>query len=389
VKKGVRMKETTNKAVPLIGVVLSTSVEGAIFTAGAEVVSLDGRQCEIATIKHLDGLILSGGGDVDPRRYTAEPVSKEVYGIDQHRDVVEFAMVEEALKHKVPIMGICRGAQVLNVAKGGTLFQDIPDDHFGFTMWLKFLAKSRLGRHFGTRMMPQSTHYHHQAVKDVGKGLRAIAWASDGTIEAIESVPGAETYVLGTQFHPEMDCHSDEQNNEIFKMFTWDVAARKAHRQKEPATTRYTKVLDMIPVVSYGYRSKGITELQTGYELDALDWDDPWCGIRSESEAEKNISYDKAWAKWYDTKTGDWVNDSFGIDNDDDEQDYFDYAAGKWTDGEFVSDNEAQTVCDMICEGKEKCPCPFECLLATDCLAGMVARQSLALKRGNPGREGK
>jgi putative glutamine amidotransferase len=183
-----------------------------------------------AILDSIDGLVLSGGGDVDPACYgqTAVP---EVSGVDQARDAWELPLVRAAMARGVPVLGICRGSQVLNVACGGTLVQDLPsitdhihraNDRWGEVVHpVEVDPTSKLADAVGTESVGANT-LHHQAVADVGDGLRAVAWAQDGTVEAIESDDARA--VLGVQWHPELLTDHDTHR----RLFAWVVAAASA-----------------------------------------------------------------------------------------------------------------------------------------------------------------
>jgi gamma-glutamyl-gamma-aminobutyrate hydrolase PuuD len=178
-------------------------------------------------VGRLDGLMLSGGGDIDPARYGAEPVT-EITNVREERDTAELALLTAAMSLQLPVLGICRGMQVINVARGGSLHQHLPgvighDGHaptpgsFGqhavrvppgsrlsqVLGGVKGAGEGGMGRWAGggERTISAPTH-HHQAVDRLGKGLTATAWAEDGTIEAVESDPGGP-FLLAVQWHPE------------------------------------------------------------------------------------------------------------------------------------------------------------------------------------------
>jgi putative glutamine amidotransferase len=162
-----------------------------------------------AALDGIDGLLLSGGGDVEPARYGAVAVP-EVGGVDPRRDAWELALARAAMARDVPILGVCRGSQLLNVACGGTLVQhlgdttdqlhrDDPRSH-EVAHAVAVAPDSVLARVLGTGRIGVNT-LHHQAVADVAPGLRAVAWADDGTIEAVE---GVHHRVLSVQWHPEL-----------------------------------------------------------------------------------------------------------------------------------------------------------------------------------------
>ncbi|WP_405981501.1 gamma-glutamyl-gamma-aminobutyrate hydrolase family protein [Streptomyces sp. NBC_00158] len=156
-------------------------------------------------LSRLDGLIVSGGPDVDPATYGAarDPRTGPPARV---RDEWELALLAAALNSDLPVLGICRGMQALNVALGGTLIQHI-DGHVhtpGVTSWhpVNPVAGTRYAE-----LVPEKAEvptYHHQAVDVVGRGLVVSAYADDGTVEAIED-PDRSRYVLGVQWHPERD----------------------------------------------------------------------------------------------------------------------------------------------------------------------------------------
>jgi putative glutamine amidotransferase len=178
-----------------------------------------------AVLDTLDGLVMSGGGDVDPARYGQRPVP-EVGGVDERRDEWEIALVRGALRRGMPILGICRGAQVLNVACGGTLVQDLPSisdhPHRAADRWdesvhpVEVDGCSKLAEVLEVTSVGVNT-LHHQAVADVGRDLCAVAWAEDGTIEAIEFEDSRP--VLGVQWHPELLTAFGAHR----RLFTWIV----------------------------------------------------------------------------------------------------------------------------------------------------------------------
>lgn len=158
----------------------------------------------------VHGLVIAGGADVDPATYGAVPRD----GTDsprRDRDAWEIALVLAALQHATPVLGVCRGAQVLNTAVGGTLHQHLPDvvghdrhrpapaQHGRMRVLID--PGSALASVLGTQV--DVPCYHHQGIDRLGAGLRATAWADDGTVEAVE-LEGHD-YALGVQWHPELD----------------------------------------------------------------------------------------------------------------------------------------------------------------------------------------
>jgi len=165
-------------------------------------------------LARLDGLVLSGGGDIDPARYRAEP-APEITSVREERDTAEFALLAAAMARQLPVLGICRGLQVINVARGGSLHQHLPavvghDGHapvpgsFG-THPVHVAPGSRLAGILGREEVDppfDAPTHHHQAVDQLGDGLTPTAWAEDGTIEAFE-VDGDGSFLMAVQWHPE------------------------------------------------------------------------------------------------------------------------------------------------------------------------------------------
>jgi putative glutamine amidotransferase len=160
----------------------------------------------------LDGLVITGGRDVDPARYRQAPHPRTDDPC-RERDAWEFALLDGALRRGLPVLGICRGAQLLNVALGGTLHQHLPDvvghswhqaGHAVFnTSAIRTVPGTRLAALIGESIEVRC--YHHQAAAELGSGLMASAWDPDGVIEAIEKVPTIPPgpFVLAVQWHPE------------------------------------------------------------------------------------------------------------------------------------------------------------------------------------------
>ena len=163
------------------------------------------------TVATLDGLLLSGGNDIDPPLYGAEPHPRTV-DVRPGRDRAELALLRAALDAGLPVLGICRGVQLIAVAHGGALHQHLPevvghDGHrpasgrFGYHD-VRTAPDSRIGAILGGGAKVAS--YHHQGIAEVGTGLKAVAWADDGGIEAVESSdPGR--FLVGVLWHPEQD----------------------------------------------------------------------------------------------------------------------------------------------------------------------------------------
>lgn len=185
-----------------------------------------------------DGLLLIGGGDLDPASYGQEPHPCG-YGFNAARDALELELARYALVHDVPVLAICRGCQVVNVAAGGTLHQHVVD-HPGYDDDLHgrphdmMLGEhpvdvepdSHLERALGALRAERCTSAHHQSVDAVGTGLRVTARSADGCVEAIEPVH-PHPFALAVQWHPEMSADTDPEQQALFNAL---VAAARAYR---------------------------------------------------------------------------------------------------------------------------------------------------------------
>jgi putative glutamine amidotransferase len=180
----------------------------------------------------VDGLLLMGGGDVEPSCYGADPATPELYGIEPDRDAFEIALVRAAERHGVPTLAICRGIQVLNVAFGGSLHPHLPDVE-GIGVHgeplsgapvphdVKLAAGSRITQATAADMISGSSH-HHQGIDAVGQGLVPTGWTEDGLVESLELEAG---WVLGVQWHPEETAAADPAQQGLF-----DALVRRAGR---------------------------------------------------------------------------------------------------------------------------------------------------------------
>ena len=213
---------------PLIGVSTSITVGthperayvnsaylAAIQQAGGVPVPLPpqlGSRALETSAEGLHGLLLTGGGDVDPSRFDEAP-HPTLYDVAPSRDALEAGAVALAMERSLPILAICRGIQVLNVALGGTLHQDVASDpgtrlqhsqkepRDQPTHKVKVAPQSRLAAVMGTDEVEVNS-MHHQAVKALGKGLTPVAWAPDQIVEGVEWDDDGR-FVLGVQWHPE------------------------------------------------------------------------------------------------------------------------------------------------------------------------------------------
>jgi putative glutamine amidotransferase len=185
-----------------------------VVRAGGQPVVLPPAGEPAALVGRLDGLIVAGGGDIDPGRYGEPPHDQTGY-IRKFRDEAEFAVLTAALDAGLPYLGVCRGLQVLNVALGGTLHQHLPDvvGHTGHSpapgefghLPIRPTPGSRVAKALGDDPVAVP-HYHHQAVDRLAPDLTVTATAADGTVEAVEL--STHPFAIAVQWHPEAatDC---------------------------------------------------------------------------------------------------------------------------------------------------------------------------------------
>jgi putative glutamine amidotransferase len=195
-----------------------------------------GRAARNAELRGIDGLLLTGGGDVESSLYGMVR-SPDTGGVDEDRDAWELGLVQQALAAHLPVLGICRGCQVLNVAFGGTLIQHLP----AHTTQLHLVPeRERIVHHVriepGTQLFGVEQRadigvnsIHHQAVQTVGMDLRASACSEDGTIEAVEHL---HYPILGVQWHPENLLNEPAHSS----LFAWLVGQARTKRARADAS---------------------------------------------------------------------------------------------------------------------------------------------------------
>ncbi|WP_433284007.1 gamma-glutamyl-gamma-aminobutyrate hydrolase family protein [Pseudonocardia sp. CA-142604] len=191
-------------------VLLPSTYPDIVLAAGGIPVLLPPRPEAAAAVDRIDALVLSGGPDIDPQRYGADrhPRTGDARA---ERDAAEIAMLQRALEREIPVLGVCRGLQVLNVTLGGTLVQHLPDavGHNGHnptpgkfaTTMVDLVPGGRVATAVGTTVAVQC--HHHQALDRLADGLVVTARAGDGTVEAVEL--DGRPFVVGVQWHPEQD----------------------------------------------------------------------------------------------------------------------------------------------------------------------------------------
>jgi putative glutamine amidotransferase len=184
-------------------------------------------------LARFDGLLLAGGGDIEPARYGSGDHPAQ-YGTDPDRDQLELELARAAVRIGLPTLGICRGVQLLNVAFGGTLVQHLPElpgliehrnDPKQARHGLRVEPGSRLAAALG-RVQAEGLSHHHQGLDRIGEGFRPVAWAPDGLVEGIER---DQDWTVGVLWHPESTAHADPTQHRLLRAFV-DQAARRGQR---------------------------------------------------------------------------------------------------------------------------------------------------------------
>jgi putative glutamine amidotransferase len=206
----------------------------AVECAGGLPLLLPACESGVELLDGLDALILSGGGDIDPAHHTTER-HESVYGVSPARDAFELELARAALvRPELPLLGICRGAQILNVALGGDLELHLPDARpEGLAHRIPPLTPAR----HDVRLEPATPlaeiygqlefgvcSWHHQEVRRLGRGLRPIAWAPDGVVEAL--IYEDHPFALGVQWHPELQVEREPLQRRLFEALVERARAR-------------------------------------------------------------------------------------------------------------------------------------------------------------------
>lgn len=219
---------------------IAASYVDAVLAAGGVPVVLPPQDDHAEALLGLvDGLLFSGGADLDPAIYGDREVHPKTYDVHPLRDRFELALIREAIARDIPTFCICRGIQLLNVARGGTLYQDVSDQfdaglphrqqdagflHHESSHAVSAAPNSALARAYRTTTIPVNS-YHHQAVKDVAPGLAITGHAEDGLVEAVELPDKA--FVVGVQWHPEMMFREHPEHLAPFRSLVEAAAARR------------------------------------------------------------------------------------------------------------------------------------------------------------------
>ena len=211
---------------------LPSSYADVVHRAGARTALLPTGQPSAAEelLAPFDGLLLAGGGDLEPSRYgaAAHPAQD---GLDPDRDRLELELARAAVRLGLPVLGICRGMQLLSVAFGGTLAQHLPDlpgldVHRNAAKDARHSLRVEPGSRLAAALGPVDGEVlsdHHQAVDRLGDGFRAVAWSPDGLVEAIERDQG---WTVGVLWHPESTAHADPAQQALLRAFVAEAAGR-------------------------------------------------------------------------------------------------------------------------------------------------------------------
>ena len=197
----------------------------AVRRAGAIPVMIPPAETDLdALLARLDGVVLAGGGDIDPARYGAAERHETIDFVDDARDELELALAQRVLDEGVPTLAVCRGLQVVNVVLGGTLHQHLPDavesdvphrqePKWGHRHLVEAEGGSLVAETMGTQQVEPAC-WHHQAIATPGAGLSITAWGADGVIEAVELA--GHPWLVAVQWHPEMTAGEDATQQALF-----------------------------------------------------------------------------------------------------------------------------------------------------------------------------
>ncbi|MEU1181108.1 gamma-glutamyl-gamma-aminobutyrate hydrolase family protein [Streptomyces sp. NPDC005820] len=209
----------TTSALRYAAEVTARALIEAVWRAGGEPATVHPCAGELpGRLNRFDGVLLPGGGDLAPYRYGATDTHTSVYDVDDTQDAFDLDLARHALALGLPLLAICRGLQVVNVALGGTLEQDMggPEgEHRHIVHPVTVRRGSLLEQALGAEKAEASC-YHHQRVDRVGAGLTVTARAADGTVEGLE-LPGAAGWFTAVQWHPEDTAHEDPAQQGLFE----------------------------------------------------------------------------------------------------------------------------------------------------------------------------
>jgi putative glutamine amidotransferase len=195
---------------------LADRLLASVYNAGGEPVLIYPRGTEEIKdrLVRFDGLLLPGGSDVDPLLYGESEIDPSVYGVNSDQDAFDISMFLTSIEMSIPTLAICRGFQIVNVALGGSLEQDMRDPHRDRLHPIN--VSGSVAEITGSSVM--ASCYHHQRVQRLAEGLRVLATDEDGTVEAAD-LPNASGWFIGLQWHPEDTASSDNAQSALFVEF--------------------------------------------------------------------------------------------------------------------------------------------------------------------------
>lgn len=211
-----RFAESTS-ATRFDAIVTARRLAEAVWAAGGEPLSFLAVEGSDWTerLDGIDGVLMPGGADIDPRKYGQEPATDELYGIDPLQDAVDIGLIRHVLANGIPMLAICRGMQITNVALGGTLIQHMNHPHLHHVAPVTVdTCADELGLSNAT---VSASCYHHQAIDRVADGLSVIARAAEGHVEAVKIESAG--WAFGVQWHPEDNYDTEPGQLQIFERF--------------------------------------------------------------------------------------------------------------------------------------------------------------------------
>ena len=208
------------------GVVSSRALLEAVWAAGGDPVTLIAGDTPDALdwgtrLAGFHGVLLAGGGDLDPARYGGDPHHESVYDVDEVQDTADLSLAAYCLEHGIPTLAVCRGLHVVNVVRGGTLVVDMPVNHRHVVQGIHLDDGSAPLGIDGSDVTISC--YHHQAVDRLGEGIQVVARADDGTVEAV--VIDAPGWAVGVQWHPEDTWAGDARQQQLMARFVAEATA--------------------------------------------------------------------------------------------------------------------------------------------------------------------
>ncbi|MER5213032.1 gamma-glutamyl-gamma-aminobutyrate hydrolase family protein [Streptomyces sp. NPDC002838] len=201
----------------------------AVWRAGGEPTTIHPADSEVAArLARFDGVLLPGGGDLAPHRYGAADTHDSVYDVDDLQDAFDLEVARQALNSGLPLLAVCRGLQVVNVALGGTLEQDMggPEREHRHVLHPVAIRRGTLLEQATGVEKTEASCYHHQRVDRPGTRLEVTARAADGTVEGLE-LPGGRGWFTAVQWHPEDTAHEDPAQQGLFDALVQAARGRR------------------------------------------------------------------------------------------------------------------------------------------------------------------